>query len=193
MLSPKRGITLIELIIAISLVGMIVLAIVAVDMASRRFVNTSDFEARAQNQISPALELIAKDVSRAVGNIKSDSGICRDSDPNPCTITASLPASLNIRSRIDKNSNPTPGNYGDDTWVGYRYNSGTMQRKECGSNSWPCAVTWDTVATSIVAPTSFTAAADGSVKIVISAQLSGSDSTPVTLETTVFPRSNSAN
>lgn len=189
-LNAKRGITLIELLIAISLVGMIVLAIVAVDVAARRFVNTSDFEARAQNQASPALELIAKDVSQAVGNIKSDSGICQESDPPPCNITA-VSVAQNILSRIDRNN--SPGNYGDDTWVGYRYNSGTMQRKECGSNSWSCAATWNTVATSIVAPTNFTIAVDGSVKMIVSAQLTERDNTTVTLETTVFPRSNSAN
>ncbi|TAN59426.1 hypothetical protein EPN16_07240 [bacterium] len=194
-LSAKRGITLIELLIAISLVGMIVLAIVAVDVASRRFVNTSDFEARAQNQIAPTLDMIAKDVSLAIGNVRADSGICKDSDPTPCNITTSV-VSQNIRSRIDRNSNPTPGNYSDDTWVGYRYNStgSIIQRRECASNTWAtCPTNWDTIATSIVDPTNFTISLDGSVRMVISARLPERDSTAVTLETTVFPRGNSAN
>lgn len=187
-LNAKRGITLIELLIAISLVGMIVLAIVAVDVAARRFVNTSDFEARAQNQASPALELIAKDVSQAVGNRISDTGVNQTS-------------AANIGARVDINStggpNNTPGNYGDDTWISYSFDAGTstIRRKQCLSNAWPCVATASdsTVATSIVAPTNFTIAVDGSVKMIVSAQLTERDNTTVTLETTVFPRSNSAN
>lgn len=191
MLNAKRGITLIELIIAISLVGMIVLAIVAVDMASRRFVNTSDFEARAQNQISPALELIAKDVSRAVGNRISDTGVNQTSA-----------AKIDIAARLDINAtggpNNTPGNYGDDTWIGYGFDSGTstIRRRECLNNAWPCVATASnsTVANHIVSPTNFTInSTNGAVRIVISSRLPESDNTTVTLETTVFPRGNSAN
>lgn len=182
MLDAKRGFTLIELIIAISLVGLIILAIVGVDVASRRFVNTSDYEARAQNQIGPVLEMIVKDVSRAVGNVRFDSGVNQT--------TAS-----DIRARIDRNNSPS--NYGDDTWVGYRYISGTIQRTECSPN-WPCAASWETIANNLINTpptniTSFTITPDGSVGIVISAQLPESDNTTVTMETSVFPLGNSAN
>ena len=188
-LSAKRGITLIELIIAISLVGMIILAIVAVDVASRRFVNTSDFEARAQNQISPTLELIAKDISRAVGNRISDTGVNQ-------TTTANIAARLDINATGGPNN--TPGNYGDDIWIGYGFDSGTstIRRRECPNNLWPCVPTASnsTVANNIVSPTNFTInSTNGGVRIVISSRIPQSDSTNVTLETTVFPRGNSAN
>lgn len=64
----RKGFTLIELLIAVSLVGVIILAIVGVDLASRKFVNSADFAARAQNDISPALEHMVKNISRGVGN-----------------------------------------------------------------------------------------------------------------------------
>lgn len=193
-LNARNGFTLIELLIAISLVGMIILAVVAVDVAARRFVNTSDYEARAQNQISPTLEMIVKDVSQAVGNrVIPDppgSGVRQDPPGN----------TANIGSRLDTDDDP--GDYIDDTWISYSFDSGesTIRRRECPNNVWPCAPTGSdpVIANHIINttdhPTSFSVdPSSGAVTIVISAQLSGSDSTPVTLETTVFPRSNSAN
>lgn len=192
-LNARNGLTLIELLIAISLVGMIILAVVAVDVASRRFVNTSDYEARAQNQISPALEMIAKDVSQAIGNRVIP-------DPPGSGVRQNPPGNTaNIGSRLD--TDDEPGDYNDDTWIGYSFDSGTsiIRRKECPNNAWPCVPTNidPAIANHIINttdhPTSFSIdPSSGAVTIVISAQLSGSDSTPVTLETTVFPRSNSA-
>lgn len=188
MLNAKKGLTLIELIIAVSLVGMIILAIVAVDMASRRFVNTSDYEARAQNQIGPVLEMITKDVSRAVGNARFDTGVNQ-------TLATNIGARLDINS-VTGNPNDTPGNYSDDTWISYGFfapPNSSIRRRTC--TSWPCAAsgTDPLIANYIVTPTSFTIAADGSARIVISAQLPESDNTTVTMETSVLPRGNSAN
>lgn len=193
-LSAKAGFTLIELLIAISLVGMIILAVVAVDVASRRFVNTSDYEARAQNQISPTLDMIVKDVSQAIGNrvIPDPPGSGVRQDP--------LGNTANIGSRLDTDGDP--GDYNADTWISYSFDSGEsiIRRRECPNNVWPCAPrsTDPAIANHIINtldhPTIFSIdPSSGAVTIVISAQLSGSDSTPVTLETTVFPRSNSAN
>lgn len=193
-LSARNGFTLIELLIAISLVGMIILAVVAVDVASRRFVNTSDYEARAQNQISPTLEMIVRDVSQAIGNrvIPDPPGSGVRQDP--------LGNTANIGSRLDTDDDP--GDYNDDTWISYSFDSGesTIRRRECLSNVWPCPprgsdpVIANYIVNTVDHPTSFSIdPSSGAVTIVISAQLSGSDSTPVTLETTVFPRSNSAN
>lgn len=67
LLSAKEGFTLIELLIAVSLVGVIILAIVGVDLASRKFVNSADFAARAQNDISPALEHMVREISKGLG------------------------------------------------------------------------------------------------------------------------------
>lgn len=188
-LSAKAGFTLIELLIAISLVGMIILAVVAVDVASRRFVNTADYEARAQNQISPALEMIVKDVSQAVGNRVIP-------DPPGSGVRQNPPGNTtNIGARLDTDNDP--GDYNYDTWIGYSFDSGTstIRRKECPNNTWPCVpiISADSAIANHITGANFTIAADGSVAIVISAQLSESDSTPVTLETTVFPRGNSAN
>lgn len=202
-LSAKSGFTLIELLIAISLVGMIILAVVAVDVASRRFVNTSDYEARAQNQISPTIEMIVKDVSQAVGNrvIPDPPGPGSGVRQNPPGNTANIGARIDINSATGAPNN-TPGDYSDDTWISYGFvlSDNTIRRRICPS--WPCvAASGDSVVANYIInniagnhPTSFSIdPASGAVTIVISAQLSESDSTPVTLETTVFPRSNSAN
>lgn len=184
MLNPKRGFTLIELIIAISLVGMIILAIVAVDVASRRFVNTSDFEARAQNQIGPVLEMIAKDVSRAVGG-----GLKPGINQTNAT---------NIGARLDINSagtpNNTPWDYSDDTWAVYGLVNNTIRKKECPESGWPCPpASADLVVASYITNATTFNITNGTVVISITAKLPEADSRPVTLETTVFPRSNSAN
>ena len=108
----RRAFTLIELLIAITLVGMILLTISAVDIASRKFLNTADYESRVQNEVSPILEMIAKDITLGYGN-----------DNNPGLY---VPASTEVEiRRLDAASPPRYDIFTDDPWVRYRYDSST--------------------------------------------------------------------
>ena len=72
----RRGFTLIELIISLTIVSLIVLTIMSVDIGSRKFFTGSDYRTRLQNEVSPVLELITRDVTRAVGDVSTgNSGI----------------------------------------------------------------------------------------------------------------------
>lgn len=129
-LSAKKGFTLIELLIAITLVGMILLTISAVDIASRKFLNTSDFESRVQNEVSPILDMIAKDVTGAYG-IQSLPGIYRPSPP---------PERLDIRKLDDPLvGDPTYDDFSDDPWIRYRFNSApdTITVQKCRASAYP--------------------------------------------------------
>ena len=93
------GFTLIELIIAVSMVGMIILAIVAVDAFSRKMLGSSNDSSKLQSTVSSAILLISKDVSAASGNI-------------------TIQNSTVIDIRSDDN----------DNWVSYQFNNNTIQR-----------------------------------------------------------------
>lgn len=64
----RSGITLMELLIAIVLLSVVVLAVSSIDLFSRYHVITSDRRARLQNELSYTLEHMTKEISKAVGN-----------------------------------------------------------------------------------------------------------------------------
>lgn len=89
--SFRRSITLVELLVAVVLVGLLVLGISSIDVFSRFHLITSDRRMQLQNQASLCIERIAKDVVRGIG-------------------TASVPAVLTcaaneLQVRYDSNEN----------------------------------------------------------------------------------------
>ncbi len=62
--SPEKGFTLVELLIAISLAGMIVLAVVSLLVSAVKFLTSANWESRVQNEAFSAVERIVKDISR---------------------------------------------------------------------------------------------------------------------------------
>lgn len=106
---PKkiRGLTLLELMIAIVLMGMLVLGFYSIDLFSRYHVISSDKRAKLQNEISYALEYMSKQVQQSMGDVNKPP-IKRY--PNAGTQTG-------FQVLRDLNSPQTPGNLGDDTWV----------------------------------------------------------------------------
>ena len=78
---PKQAMTLIELTIAITLMGFIFAAVAGIDIAVRRFLADTNVEADAINEISPAFEHMHKYITQAnkidpvVGNCST--GNCR--------------------------------------------------------------------------------------------------------------------
>jgi prepilin-type N-terminal cleavage/methylation domain-containing protein len=71
----KKGFSLVELIIAISLMGLIILAIVAVDVGSRGFLRTSDDESTLQNEANFIMETIVKDLGKSFKGTKNNPSV----------------------------------------------------------------------------------------------------------------------
>lgn len=65
----KKSVTLIELLIAITLMGLVVLAFSSIDLFSRYHVITSDRRAKLQNEVSYILEHMTKEISKAIGDV----------------------------------------------------------------------------------------------------------------------------
>lgn len=178
--SRKFGLTLVELLIAVGLIGMIVLAIMAIDVASRRFFNTSDFETRVQNEVSPILDMITKDILRATGQ-RDDRGII-------------LPSINRINIRQD--TAQTYSNYSDDPWVAYFLNNSAIstERRANATSAWTGQ---EKLAGNIV-NCEFAISADTAVQITITArrdasQPASSANPEVRLESSSFPRLHSIN
>lgn len=104
----KPAITLIELLIAMSLMAVIVLGAVAFDVASRRFLVSSEEDTALLNELGMALDHINRNVNRATGDA-SNPGIRWDAGSNTLHI------------RINEGGNPA--DYTTHTWVNYQFDS----------------------------------------------------------------------
>ncbi|MEK6563959.1 MAG: prepilin-type N-terminal cleavage/methylation domain-containing protein [Candidatus Omnitrophota bacterium] len=193
-LSAKGGFTLVELFIAITLVGMVFLSITAVDIVSRKFLNTTYYESRVQNEVGPILEMIAKDIARGYGNLN-----------NPGVIV-STPNTVDIR-QLDAAAAPTYDDFSDDSWVRYSYEAAPnyrVTRQYCTAGSQTVCGSWGTSETlaNNISGCSFTIADDAGlnknlwVAVVITARRNAADSSPpsatnpeVVLRTTIAARS----
>ena len=100
-----RALTLIELIIATILLSLIILGFSGIELFSRYQVLSADRRASVQNNVTIALEHMAKRISMAVGNAVSDPAIRRYANGS------------GIRIRIDSNGNGQAD--GGDTWIAY--------------------------------------------------------------------------
>lgn len=65
------GVTLLELLIAIAMLGMIVLAFSSIDKFSRFHVQSSDKRAQVQNEASYVLEHMVKEIGKARGGFNN--------------------------------------------------------------------------------------------------------------------------
>lgn len=129
------GLTLVELLIAISLVGMVMIAVVSVDVAARNFLTSAELESGIQNQIFPVLDQIAKEAMLAYGDVTVW----------PTNSGARIPSLSQIIIRnIDTAATATYSNYADDPQVTYGLNPATrqltMRRRPNGGSLWGTAV-----------------------------------------------------
>lgn len=113
-MNNNRAVTLLELVIAISLFGLVFLSVSTLDLFSRTQFLKIDLRTQLQNELSPALEDIRKGIMRGVGDATNES--------------VRFPFANTMDTRIDINCMPwgtgcTPGNYADDVWQRYSYNS----------------------------------------------------------------------
>ena len=105
----ERSITLVELLIAMLLVGIVLVGIATLENYTRFHLISSQRRVELQNELSFILEDMSKNIIRATGDI-NDSGI-EDLVP--------IDGSIGFRVRIDDNTPPTPSKYNDDTTIRY--------------------------------------------------------------------------
>lgn len=105
----SKGVTLIELMVAVALLGVILLTAATLDIAARKFFNASDRVAEMQCEVNPVLLRIKKDINQVSGSI-NDSGIFIEIGPT--------------RLRF-RNGSGVDGVYltADDTWGAYVWNT----------------------------------------------------------------------
>ena len=128
---PKKicGLTLLELMIAIVLMGMLVLGFYSIDLFSRYHVISSDKRAKLQNEISYALEHMSKYVQQANGNLNRNA---IQYYPGPTSAGAT-----GFRVYIDLRNPQTPSVLTDDSWIDYTLSSNILT-VACTANGGTC-------------------------------------------------------
>ena len=109
--SLKKSVTLVELLISITLLGIIVLGAVAFHLAGERFLSSSERKVQVLNDLTFILQHLHKNVLSGTG------------DYNNPGIDASAARVLVIRQDIDAAGNPnfTPADYTDDRIAVYTF------------------------------------------------------------------------
>ena len=105
----KSAVTLIELLVALSLLGLLVVGISSLNTYAQYHLITSDRRATVQNQLSLVLEYMSRDIVRATGD-SSNPGIFYEGLGGP-----------EFTIRVDGNLPPTPHDYSDDDFIRYEY------------------------------------------------------------------------
>ena len=111
----KHSITLVELLLAVALIGLLIVGISSLDSFARLNLITSDRRVQLQNELTLVLEDMSRSIFRATGN-NIDRGI------------ASIPNGFQVR--VDNNN--TPEDYTDDDWIDYTL-SGNRINKDAAS------------------------------------------------------------
>ncbi len=106
-LSQSKGLTLTELIVAVILVGIVMLAVAAMDVAMRQVHQTSSKDAQVKMKVSSALLHLANNVTVATG-MSQDPGI----------VIEPIMTGNSHRVYIRKDGGD-PATYDDDQWIHY--------------------------------------------------------------------------
>ncbi len=126
-MSPRlKSVTFIELLIAIMLLSVIILAINGMDIFSRNQIVSSNQRTRIQNNVSRCLEHIAKNASNTVGNeatYGADTAVYIRPDFNNTTTLAFFTDIKGNGARDVSN----------DYWVGYNLNTTSHNFNYCNN------------------------------------------------------------
>lgn len=110
-LNPDKSVTLIELLIAMSLLGLLVIGISSVDTFSRYQLTSANLRSKLQNEVSFLLEHMAKNINMAIGGVNDTIVTIDDSDRR-------------IRVYIDSNTTGTKGKRDDNDYeIAYQFNA----------------------------------------------------------------------
>lgn len=107
-----KSITLIELLVAMAMLGILILGFSSIDLFSRYHALSSERRAKLQNEVSYALAHMNKNVAQGMGNV---------AQPPLEAI-----ANSGFRVRVDRNIPPTPQILTDDTWLNYTLSNNTL-------------------------------------------------------------------
>jgi hypothetical protein len=112
----RKSVTLVELLIAIGLLGVIVLGAISFDVASREFLSSSEEKVTVLNELTFVLEHIHKNVLLGVGDFRRRAVGIDSSGVNPV---------LFIWQDLTVAGNPlnTPQDYSDDRKVEYIFDA----------------------------------------------------------------------
>lgn len=114
-----KAFTLVELLLALSLAGVVILGFTSLDTFGRYQVMTADRLAKAQNELSLVADHMSKQVSRGIGNevLFGASSVAT---------TANIGTYDAIRVRVDANNNGVRD--GSDPWIAYRWRNAGADR-----------------------------------------------------------------
>lgn len=108
----KAGLTLMELIIAISFLALVILSAVAINMAANRFLTNQNDQVRLANQAENVLDLMAKDIMLSFGDPGNEA--FRILVPGPTSGT---------ELKLRRGDVPPQGADANDIWSAYRYDN----------------------------------------------------------------------
>lgn len=111
----RRGVTLVELSIAICIFAIIVMGFSSIDTFSRYHVIISDRRVKLQNDASYVLEHMAKEISKAIGDYTNIPVVIDDSNRR-------------IKVYIDYNADGQRSS--GDRWIAYRYRDSSAPAAE---------------------------------------------------------------
>lgn len=114
-----RGMTLVELVLALLLLNAVILTGISLEFATRRITSSTDLESQLIGEIAPIVSRIIKDASQSVGNSVNWS---YSIDP---IFAMFVNCDSAIAIRLDANSNGFPD--AADEWSIYGYNASLGQ------------------------------------------------------------------
>ncbi|MEW6008070.1 MAG: prepilin-type N-terminal cleavage/methylation domain-containing protein [Candidatus Omnitrophota bacterium] len=123
-MKSRTGLTLVELCIGIVLLGLVVLAGVAINASSNRFLASENSQSRLANQVSYAVELIVRDIMQSFGD-PPGSGALRDAFYIFDKFGADAPIGFELV--LHREDLPPSGVDPNDRWVGYRWNNNQIE------------------------------------------------------------------
>lgn len=173
----RNAVTLVELVMAVLLLGLVMATAADIDIASRKFFITTDRVGQLQVRLGSAMDHMAKNISLAHGDLL-DRGI-------------NISGTGTIEIRVD---NGAPQSYADDVWMRYRQDMDAIRYCVLSGSGGGCVGAEETICLKNVDGLLFTLIS-ASPQLYVDIVLTGSDVdvAPVTLQTRVFPRCTSNN
>lgn len=122
-LLTNKSVTLLELLLAITLLGLMVLGISNLEVFSRYQLISSDRRAKLQHDASYVLERMAQEINKAIGNraISSQDPI----DSSPIAGDYAIKVYVDLASDGESPGDGQRGTTGGDRWRAYRFTDAT--------------------------------------------------------------------
>jgi len=115
MVKRNKGLTLIELLIAISIIFMVIMGLSSMEIFSRQHVISASRRSLLQNELSLALETMTKSAVQATGDTAKGKPAFQILGTND-----------GFEIRIDRNNPATPADSDDDLWHIYKLSGNTL-------------------------------------------------------------------